>query len=188
MAFYNTRGIDHRSRRKDFDTMYNKGYAWNDLFDRLVKEALSKSSRLIVSNHLQELISNDYYGNRLFSPEDITIESLQKGDAVEVEFQLDYYGDDDINMLRKAVIRMPVRGDGEQVCAVVLFNIKKAPIVKTAWLNKSDDNHQSGLDMEDFDWRTDGEKFGYYYRGGNSKAFEIVEHKARELKSNKVTQ
>ena len=164
MANYNTKGKGRRQDRKDFDTMYNAGYVWNDkLFDMLVKGALSKSNKLNVSRHVQDRVSEDYYGNRLFSPDDITLYSLREGTPVECEFQLDYYDDEDCEMLRKAVIRLPERDDGEQVCVVCLFNPDKAPVIKTAWLNKKDDNHQTGLDTSEFEWKIYSGKYGYYH-------------------------
>lgn len=182
-ASYNTRGSKHTSERRDYDTIFNKGFVWHPLFDTIVKDSLSKTSTLNYSNHLKSQISDNTEGNREFASNEITIDNLKKGEVVEVEFQYEDYLGDDFNCLKKAVIRLPQRPDGEQVVAVCLFNYNGTVFIKTAWLNKANDNHQKGLDTSDFDYNIN-QKFGYFHRGWTSRVWEIKNGSVKELKPN----
>lgn len=185
MSTYNTKGTGHRSYRKEFDTMYNRGYVWHSVLDNLVNDYLSKSWNLRLSRHVQEMIDNNTYGNREINKNDITLENMLKGEVVEAEFQFEDYEGEDFNCLNKVVIRLPEREDGEQIVVVCATNYNGIPSIKTAWLNKKADSHKT-LDTRDFDWRLEGERFGYFHKGWTSRVWEINNDLMKELEPNKA--
>lgn len=179
MANYYTRGQKHNEFGKDYDCKYNKGYAWNPIFDTLVKDRLTYNAGIRYSDHLKDY---DAEGNRTFDTSEISIRNLSMGEVVEIETEYYDRAEDTVEMLRKAVIRLPKRADGEQIVAVADFNTNGMTNIKTAWLNKATDNHQSGLDTTNLDWRIEG-LFGtavkgmfseYYYIELNGKATKVV--------------
>lgn len=169
MSVYNTRGSKHRYGRADYDYIYNRGYVWNEAFNTITKELISIRGEPIFSRHLQDY---ENQGNRDFSLEEITVQAMMNGEVVEIETELNEFGrDDDIEIIKKAVIRLPRRADGEQIVVVADFD-RTRPFIKTAWLNKASDNHQHGLDTSEFEWNING-KYGYFNRY-RTKAWEIT--------------
>lgn len=149
----------------------------------MVKDSLSKTTQLTLSRHTQDQIKDNSEGNRVFTPDEITLSNLKRGEVVEVEFQYEDYKGDDFNCLKKAVIRLPKREDGEQVVVVCLFNYNGSVFVKTAWLNKANDNHQSGLDTSDFDYDLN-QMFGYFHKHWTSRVWKIDGGNIEELQPN----
>lgn len=180
MANYNTRGTKHESYRKEFDTMFNKGYVWSDLFDRIVRDSLVKTTDIYLSSHTKQQIENNVFGNRIIKDKEINLKNLMDGEVVEIEFRYEDYNGEDFNCLKKAVIRLPRRIDGEQVVAVCEFNYSGSVFVRTAWLNKANDNHDIGLDISDFDWNLN-QKFGYFHKRWTSRVWELNNGKIGEL-------
>ena len=169
MAEYNTRGQKHGQFGKDYDCKYNKAVAWNKIFDTLIDDRFTYNTGIKYSDHVGEY---DKEGNRTFDLKEISLRDLIAGDVVEIETEYTTMGNDYVEMIRKAVIRLPKRKDGEQVVAVVLFGDSGNTFVKTAWLNKSDDNHQTGLDTTDIDRHIEG-KFGVYVRNALKEIYTI---------------
>ena len=159
MADYNTRGEKHNQYDRNYDFKYNKAVAWNDVFDTMVKDRLKFNSGIKYSDHLNQY---DKEGNRTFDTSEISIRNLEAGDVVEIETE--YNASSEIEMIRKAVIRLPKRKDGEQIVAVADFSENGMTTIKTAYLNKASDNHQIGLDASDID-RNIGGKFGVKVKG-----------------------
>lgn len=162
MANYNTRGMSHKSVHKEFDEIYNSGAVWSDMFQEIFDERIAEveDKNLNYNSHVYEQIMKDINGNRVFSIEELALGELRKGTVVEAETRYEMYGDEQMQTLRKAVVRLPVRPDGEQVVAVVDFPNDKTALVRTAWLNKATDNHEIGLDTADFTTKIEG-KFGF---------------------------
>ena len=172
MTNYNTKGTKHRRQRKDLDRLYNRGFVWNPHFDNITNEMFSKSKRIQYSRHLR---SYEQTGNREFDFHDVTIENLAKGQVVEIETEFNDYNGEDIETIRKAVVRLPQRSDGEQIVAVVAFDYNNDVFIKTAWLNKANDNHSTGLDTSEMEVSTSNRKYGYFYGNNRSKAWEILD-------------
>lgn len=179
MADYNTRGEKHGVYGKDYDYKYNSGYAWNPVFNALVADRLAYNRGIDYSYHLN---SYDSKGNRVFDASEITIQNLRRGTVVEIETEILDIRGRDVEIIRKAVIRLPERSDGEQIVAVALFKDNGYLKIKTAWLNKATDNHQQGLDTSDMDWNIGGifgvragrfEEFYNIDRTGKSKKVRI---------------
>ena len=169
MATYNTRGQKHRGRRKDFDFLYNKGFVWAPLLDELYRQIVEKSASIRFSNHVRNYACD---GNREYSiSAEITKPALLAGEVVEVETELNDYCGNDFQTIRKAVVRLPAREDGEQVVVVVEFNYRADMFVKTAWLNKASDNHQTGLDTTDFD-NCVSDLFGFFFGRWQSVVYD----------------
>ena len=161
MAIYNTKGTKHRSRRKQYDYMYNKGFCWSDTFSEMTKSLVAEIGNLTLSNHTKTRIKENREGNRKIYRKDISVKNILAGEVVEVEFEDKLHKGKNFACLKKAVVRLPVRNDGEQVVVVCSFNQTGEVFVKTAWLNKKDDNHNTGLDTSEFDYLFGTEKFGY---------------------------
>ena len=183
MLDYNTRGTKHSSSRKEFDAMYNKGCAWTELFDVMVKDSLSKTKKVTLSQHAKSQIQNNREGNRVMTVDEISRTTLMSGEVVEVEFQTEIYESQDFNCLKKAVIRLPERTDGEQVVAVCQFDYDGTVFVRTAWLNKANDNHTVGLDTSEFDSDLN-HMFGYFHRNWTSRVWAYANAMVRELTPN----
>ena len=180
MSTYYTKGQKHRTGRADYDAIYNAGYVWTPLFTHIVRELVSNGKELELSDHVRNYRPE---GNRAFNcAAEITRNAILAGDVVEVETAIDDYDGEDIDSVRKAVIRLPKRADGEQVVVVVDFRLNGQMKAKTAWLNKATDNHQSGLDTSEFERTVNGRKFGYFLPGFRSKAFKIEHGRISAMK------
>ena len=160
MANYCTRGLKHRESRKDYDFLYNSAASWTPLFKELVNMLVQRSESLRFSKHVDNYKCD---GNRTYSlSEEITKDAILAGDVVEIETELNDNCGQDFQTVRKAVVRLPEREDGEQVVVVIDFNYHGDMFVKTAWLNKASDNHQNGLDENEFDSYV-SDLFGFFY-------------------------
>ena len=171
MSNYNTRGTKHSNQRKDFDRLYNRAYVWADQFDTTTKEMFKNAKRISYSKHLKNYEKS---GNREFDLNEINLKALEMGQVVEIETELNDYNGEDIETVRKAVVRLPKREDGEQVVAVAAFDYYNNVFIKTAWLNKATDNHSRGLDTTEMEWAVSNRKLGYFYGKYQSKAWEIL--------------
>lgn len=170
MAHYDTRGQKHDNRRMNYDSKFNKGYAWHTLFDIIVAKLLSFSDRVeFNTTHFQQL---ENLSNRDYELSEITPEALRAGEVVEIEAEWNTYRDIDFRAIRKAVIRLQPR-NGQQVVVVVDFS-RNNLFIKTAYLNYVTDNHQSGLDTTFMDYDYIG-YFGYIW-GGTSVVYEIPDY------------
>ena len=172
MAEYNTRGEKHNQFGKDYDFKYNKAVAWNSVFDTMVKDRLKYNSGFSGFTDKSHALGYNKEGNREFDKSEITLKNLQLGEVVEIETELIGNGDDGIEMIRKAVIRLPERKDGEQIVVVADFSENGYTKIKTAWLNKASDNHQTGLDTRNIDTNIGG-KFGVKVNGMLNDVYEI---------------
>lgn len=181
MAEYNTRGEKHNQFGKDYDFKYNKAVAWNPIFDTMVKDRLRFNSEFRGFTDDSHALGYDKAGNREFDKSEITLRNLQLGEVVEIETELVGY-DDGIEMLRKAVIRLPKRKDGEQIVVVADFSERGSTKIKTAWLNKADDNHQIGLDTRNIDTNIGG-KFGVKVNGMLNDVYEIKNGVATKIEN-----
>lgn len=172
MADYNTRGQKHGQFGKDYDFRYNKAVAWNPIFDKLVAERLKYNTGFKNFSDNSHALSYDKEGNRTFDKSEITIRNLELGEVVEIETELSYPDGDEVEMIRKAIIRLPKRKDGEQIVVVADFDYSGETKIKTAYLNKASDNHQSGLDTTNID-RHIGGMFGVKVRGSLNSIYNI---------------
>ena len=169
MANYNTRGTKHQTERGDYDCIFNKGYCWHRLFDDIVAKLISSTGGIVLAKHVQDYEKKD---NREYSLSEINEDALRSGEVVEIEAETLKYKNTQYGAIRKAVIRLPERKDGEQIVVVVDFS-RGNKFIKTAWLNKANDNHQRGLDTGSLDWDYIG-KFGYELNGADY-VYEIRE-------------
>lgn len=155
---YHTRGTMMRPCRKEGDRMYNINYSWNDKFEKAFAGCVREYEKIRISSHINGF---DRHGNRTFDPKEITLDAIKKGTLVEIETDEELIRGDSYQLLRKALVRLPAREDGHQICVVLDFLHPDYINVRTAYLNEKTDNHTEGLNTYELDMYAN-ETIAYY--------------------------
>lgn len=173
MANYYTRGQKHQFSHKNYDVIFNTGQrTWNKNIEPVLHEMLNQVTSVIFSKHFLEAIASQS-GNRVISSEEINSDSITSSSIVEFEGDYLIHGKSFAIIIKKLLVRLKPRQDGEQVCCILDFaRSATAPTLKTAYLNKAHDNHQKGLDTSDFCNQTTG-IFGFETVNGNYKYYNV---------------
>lgn len=173
MSNYCTRGTKCGSSTKSYDVRFNKGFKWSLLFDFIAMKMVKNIARAFFTGHVFDRIDFDECGNREFLIEELQelISSPLNLTLVEMEAIGISLPDGEIAfVMKKLLLRGPEREDGESICIVLDFNNPIYPRVKTAYLNKAYDNHDTGLDIHCLDTCIN-HIFGFENRWGETELF-----------------
>ena len=187
MAEYNTRGSG-APHKKDYDVVFNKNYSWDTVFQEIVEARVSEipETGFFVLSHTTGRILHNEKGNRDLSEDELSLNIFQKNEfeVVETEWDKAMCGNQEMLGLKKALVRLPERPDGEQVCAVINFEDSGNAVIKTAYLNKANDNHETGLKTNGLSTVTDT-IYGFF---GNAKGMSQAWVRNSDGVYNKVNQ
>lgn len=176
MSNYYTRGTSHGSS-KTYDVRFNRQFCWTMLFDVIAAFMLEEVKDVRISTHVLDRINGDLDGNRDFSVDELKslLNSLPTCSLAEIEAQgIRFQNGKEAFIVKKLLLRSPERGDGENVCVVLDFTNPVYPRVKTAYLNKGNDNHDVGLNIRELEFCTNC-LFGFENRFGEAEVFSTRE-------------